>query len=734
MLSLSHLSSFETRRAVQLGFIAVIFLVLVYEITSLYQIRASTNHLTEIVEINNAMVTHLNKMRDGIRQRQILMNQMLSTRDPFLREEQSLKFFAIARPVRESREKLQLLPITHEEDLILKDLVAMIKLAQPVNQQAVREMMLSVGSDKSRELVKKAQLMQGQLMESMEQLIEIRKQYEMDFVEKSKRGYEAVFFWSVLSVGFIITIATLIARITTGFVSRKNIELINKNAELEKVTKVALEATHTKSAFLATMSHEIRTPLTAIIGFAEINLEHAVSDENRKKHTQSIVRNGRHLLQIINDILDISKVEANRIEFEHKKMSLFAVFQDIEHIILPQVKEKGLNLFIEYEYPLPEFILGDSLRLKQVILNICTNAIKFTESGRINIKVSCNMEEQKLYVEIIDTGIGMTDQQVETIFDVFTQADSSITRKYGGTGLGLALSKQFAEGMGGGIIASSLLDIGSRFIVSIDTGDITGFKHIENKAQIKAKNKSAASEDIKIRNVKGRVLLVEDNPDNQQLFSVLLAKTGADVTIAANGKIAVETALNEPFDLIFMDMQMPVMGGIEATRILREKGYRGPIVSLTANAMKQDRDESIKAGSNDYITKPVNKLNFYYTVYKYLDKGNDQAAISRDDKEGIIDDDPGIISLKNKFILGLPEKYNLIKDGFNNNQYEIVKKEVHKLKGLGGSFGCQELTDISLEIELALSNNDTKLCHALIFEMGEFIKKILKSHHSSQVS
>ena len=730
MLSLGHLSSFETRRAVQLGFVAVLLLVLVYEVVSLYQIRSSTNHLTEIVEINNAMVTHLYKMRDGIRQRQILMNQMLSTRDPFLREEQSLNFFAIARPVRESREMLQLLPITDAEEVILKDLVDMIKLAQPLNQKAVSEMMLNVESEKSSELVMEAQAMQSQLMKSMEKLINIRKQYEMEFVENSKKGYEAVFYWSVLSVVFIITLASLIAKITTGFVSRKNNELIQKNAELEEVTKVALEATHTKSSFLATMSHEIRTPLTAIIGFAEINLEHSVSEANRKKHTQSIVRNGRHLLQIINDILDISKVEANRIEFEHKKISLFSVFQDVEHIISPQVKERGLNLFIEYEYPLPEYIIGDSLRLKQVILNICTNAIKFTESGRINIKVSCEKDKQKLFVEIIDTGIGMTDKQVETIFDVFTQADSSITRKYGGTGLGLALSKQFAEGMGGTIVATSLVDIGSRFIVSVDTGDISEFKLIVNKTQIKVKKKQVADSDIKIKKVKGKVLLVEDNCDNQQLFSVLLAKTGADVTIANNGKIAVEKATSESFDLIFMDMQMPVMGGIEATRILREKGYTGPIVSLTANAMKQDRDESFKAGCNDYITKPVNKLNFYYTVYKYLETSDELASISRDDKDGIIDDDPDIISLKNKFIGGLPEKYDIIKDAFNNNQYDIVKREVHKLKGLGGSFGCQELTDISLEIELALLNDDIKICHVAVIGMGSIINKILNAHHS----
>jgi len=734
MLSLNHLSSFETRRVVQLGFIAVLFLVLIYEVTSLYQIRSSTNHLTEIVEINNAMVTHLNVMKDGIRQRQILMNQMLSTKDPFIREEQSHKFFAIAGPFRESREKLQKLPISKAEEVILGELVEMIKQAQPVNQNAVSEMMMDIDTEEARALVHSAQAMQDQLMVAMEKLIKIRKEFEKEFVEKSKKGYEVVFYWSVLSVVFIIILASFIARITTRYVSRKNDELVIKNAELEEVTKLALAATKTKSSFLATMSHEIRTPLTAIIGFAEINLEHVVSEENRKKHTQSIVRNGKHLLQIINDILDISKVEANRVDFETDPVALFPVFHEIESIVLPQVQEKDLSLLIEYVYPLPEYIIGDSLRLKQVILNICTNAIKFTESGRINIKVSCDLDEQNLFIEIIDTGIGMTDEQVKTIFDVFTQADSSITRKYGGTGLGLALSKQFAEGMGGTITATSLIDIGSRFNITIDTGDISEFNLIESRSQIKSVKKAKAENKPLIKKVNGKVLLVEDNQDNQQLFTVLLSKTGAEVTIAGNGKVAVDMALNEHFDLIFMDMQMPVMGGIEATKILRAKGYEGPIVALTANAMKQDREESFKAGSNDYITKPINKLDFYYTIYKYLKLSDERAHISSVEKDDIIDDDPDIISLKNKFIRGLPEKYKLIKKSFNNNQYDLVKGEVHKLKGLGGSFGCPEITEICLDIEQSLMKDNIRSCRLFILEMGEVIDKILNKRVSSQTS
>jgi len=723
MFLLNNISSYEARRVVQLGFAVVLILVLVYAFTSLYQIRESTNNLTKIVEINNTKITLLYKMKDVIRQRQILLNFMLASKDPFLREEKSLYFFEIAGDFRRYREKLQALATQPQELLLLNDFIRLIRVAQPINREAITAMMENFESDKARKLVDEAQLAQSQTMAIMEDLIALQIQYESQFVEESKAGYQSVFFWSLFSSLFLISLAAIISRIVSQFVSQKNKELIEKNSELEKVSKQALEGTRIKSEFLATMSHEIRTPLTAIIGFSEMNLHDAIPEDARRRHSQSIVRNGKHLLQVINDILDISKLEADRIEFEHEKFSPFLVMQEVEQIIRPQVNEKGLVLDINYQYPMPEYIFGDALRFKQVILNLCSNAVKFTESGRINIEISCDFDHESLNVEVVDTGIGMTEDQVKKVFDVFTQADSTVTRQYGGTGLGLSLSRQFAEKMGGGIQATSLPGIGSRFLVTVTSGDLSTVRTVQNLDQIKALKKADKIRVKEIKQVKGSILLAEDNQDNQQLFSLLLSKTGAVVDIANNGKEAVEMAMNTPFDLIFMDMQMPIMDGVEATRKLRQKGYTGAIVSLTANAMKQDRAACFKAGCNDYITKPVNDQLLYNTVYQYLDTIDTEPELSAED-----DYDLEIKVLRDKFEQNLAGKLSVIQNNFENKQIKEVKSDIHKLKGLGSSMGYPEITEMSEKIEQAISRHDSYMTAGLIEELVQVVEKRLENN------
>lgn len=721
MLLLGKSSIYETRRVVQWGFAAVLVLVLIYAITSLYQIRKSTNHLTEIVEINNSKITHLYNMRDVIRQRQIILNQMRSTKDFILREENSLVFFSIAGGFREGREQLQALVDSDKEKIILEDLVRKTRIAQPINQKAVSEMVSNFGSVHLDALLIQAQEAQSEILGVMKRLITLQKQYEIDYVADSKKGYEQVFFWSVFSALFIVSLAIIISKIVSDYVAKKNIELVNKNIELKKVSELALEATRTKSAFLATMSHEIRTPLTAIIGFAEMNVHDVIPQENKKRYSESIVRNGKHLLQVINDILDISKLEADRIEFEKEKYSPFKIMQEVEQVLLPQLNKKELFLELSYDYPIPEFIIGDELRFKQVILNLCSNAVKFTESGRINIKTSCDFKAEKLTVEVVDTGIGMTDQQVGKIFEAFTQADSSVTRKYGGTGLGLALTKQFVQKMGGDIEAHSLLGIGSRFVVHIETGNISTVKTIHsapsNNLYVPVLEHKAV-----LKQVSGRILLAEDNPDNQQLFKLLLEKAGAEVRIVENGKDAVDTAMSESFDLIFMDMQMPIMDGVEAIRILRSKGYIGAIVSLTANAMKQDREACFAAGCNDYITKPVSENLLYNTVREYLDVIDTERVVSTNE----VSMDADVIALKDKFIANLPLKIDLIHQSFRQAKFKDMKSEVHKLKGLGSSIGYPEVTNICLEIEQSLQRNDTYQCENLIVKLESIIKGIVK--------
>ncbi|MDH5425167.1 MAG: ATP-binding protein [Gammaproteobacteria bacterium] len=720
MFFLEKLSRYETGRVVQLGFSLVIALVIIYAVTSLYQIRQSTNKLTEIVEIENAKIMHLYNMRDVIRKRQIILSSMLASKDPFLREEKSHEFFSLAGEFRGSREKLLLLTRNQQEQELLKELVRLIKIAQPINQAAISSIMAEFETENAYLISQKAQSAQADIMRVMESLIGMQKYYEMQFVVEGRQSYQKVFLGSVFSVLFLIILALIITRVVSDFVSQKNAELIDKNSELEEVSKLALEATRAKSTFLATMSHEIRTPLTAIIGFAEINLHDSITKEDRIRHSHSIVRNGKHLLQVINDILDISKLEADRIDFDKENFSVFQLLAEVEQIIAPQVKAKGLFIEFVYEYPIPESIIGDPFRLKQIILNLCSNAVKFTETGRINVKTSCDFITQKIFIEVIDTGIGMSEEQINKVFDVFTQADSTVTRKYGGTGLGLTLSKQFAERMGGEISAHSLPGIGSRFIVSVSTGDISTVKTVQKKLKSAAYLHLLPVGDANKR-VSGKILLAEDNLDNQQLYCLLLENIGAEIKIAANGKEAVEAARNESFDIIFMDMQMPVMDGVEAIRVLRQSGYKGVIISLTANSMKQDKEACFAAGCNDYITKPVSKEVLYETVYQYLEvTESDHETVKNDSKHYY--QDPDVFDLKIRFISKLPSVYNTIKHAHENKDRDQLKAALHKLKGLAGSFGYPEITNVCLLIEQSLARNDTYQCENLISKMAGLIK------------
>jgi len=392
----------------------------------------------------------------------------------------------------------------------------------------------------------------------------------------------------------------------------------NKQIELQQAVHEAKAASVAKSYFLANMSHEIRTPLTAITGFSKTLLDEDTTPELREKAIHSIIRNGDHLLTVINDILDISKIEANKLDINKRPLSIFKILNDIELLLKEQTINKGLTFNIDFNFPLPDMICSDEIRLKQILINLCSNAVKFTSTGAVSVDVSYIKDTNKLQFIVKDTGIGIDEEQVQNIFKPFTQADSSTTRKFGGTGLGLSISHQLAGLLGGSLNVVSQLDRGSCFTLSIDPGKITDadFKY---SSQIKINDKSKDNKIVK--SISGRILLVEDTPDIQLLISYYLEDMGAEVTTVDNGQAAIDKVNGDNvYDLIFMDMQMPVMGGVEAVKILRQKGYTAPIVMLTANAMKQFEDECIDAGCDEYLTKPIDTITLQKTVEKYLDK------------------------------------------------------------------------------------------------------------------
>ncbi|HEY4761845.1 MAG TPA: ATP-binding protein [Thermoguttaceae bacterium] len=408
-------------------------------------------------------------------------------------------------------------------------------------------------------------------------------------------------------------------------------------AELEHAKQIAESATHTKSEFLANMSHEIRTPITAILGFVEVLLEERHGDWGREE-LATIQRNGEHLLAIINDILDISKIEAQRMTVERIPCSPLQVVADVNSLMQVRTAAKNISLHVEFHSAIPEIIQTDPTRLRQILINIINNAIKFTEIGEIMLLVSfLPGDHAVMQFDVIDSGIGMSPEETQHLFEQFSQGETSTARRFGGTGLGLAISKRLAELLGGDVLlVQSRPGVGSHFRITVATGPVEGIPLLEmpNLLTVRESVQSEATKQETKPNIllRGHVLLAEDGSDNQRLITHILKKAGAEVTVVDNGMLVYEAAmealkLGRPFDMILMDIQMPVMDGYEATAALRSHGYTGPIVALTAHAMASDREKCLAAGCNDYASKPIQRQEFFAILAKYI--GHNIAAAKK---------------------------------------------------------------------------------------------------------
>ena len=394
-----------------------------------------------------------------------------------------------------------------------------------------------------------------------------------------------------------------------------------RTVDLEHTVEELREAKETISRFLANMSHEIRTPLTAIIGYSESLRDAPLTREEANDAIHTVVRSSQHLLRIINDILDFSKIEANKLEIERIHTDLFLLLTEIESYFGMMANNKGLQFEIHYRFPLPRIIHTDPTRLKQVLLNLCSNALKFTAQGSVQIQVSCDPNSERLYFAVSDTGIGMSSEQAEKVFQPFTQADTSTTRNFGGTGLGLTISKQLAELMGGTIKVESQPGRGSRFTLSIASGKLSQATWIRNKQDAQCEPVTELKRQI-IPKLQGHILYAEDGKDNQRLAQLLLKQTGARLSIVENGQQALDyIQQHDDVDLILMDMQMPVMNGLDATKAIRAYGFDKPIIAFTANVMKEDVALYQEIGCAACLSKPVQKPLFYQTLAHYLGSG-----------------------------------------------------------------------------------------------------------------
>ncbi|MGD8639504.1 MAG: ATP-binding protein [Gammaproteobacteria bacterium] len=492
---------------------------------------------------------------------------------------------------------------------------------------------------------------------------------------------------------------------------------------LENALIAANNANTAKSTFLANMSHEIRTPLTAIIGYAEVSLDGNQTLQERSTALKTIVRSGNHLLNIINDILDFSKVEANQLDVEKMSVNLFQLVFDVESIMRPQAEKKGLDFNFRYDFPLPTKFSTDPVRLKQILLNLCSNAIKFTEKGSISITINCDASNQVMRFVVKDTGIGITEKQIDKLFTPFQQADSSITRRFGGTGLGLSLSKRLTQMLGGTITIESEPDKGTSFTVTVDSGPLINSQFVHSLKQV-APIKEFESTYREEMPLAGSVLLAEDNPTNLQLISMLLRKMGADVSSAENGDVAVKMAQQNHYDLVYMDMQMPVLSGVDAVSILRSQNYDQPIVALTANATNEDKIRCVNAGCNDFLTKPISREKLYDITSKYLQPKQQRSEPSGPIISTLLSEDPNFSDLVEKFVSELPELLRKLNHACQQQDWTALKDGLHNLKGMGGGFGYPILTELAGKAEFQVFSENYEAAKAFLDEISQSSERI----------
>lgn len=541
-------------------------------------------------------------------------------------------------------------------------------------------------------------------------------------------------------------------------------QLKASNQQLNVAIKQVVKANKAKSRFLANTSHEIRTPMNAIIGFGELLADEELTDR-QKDYVNTICNSGKHLLQLINDILDFSKIEADKLEIELEECSLRNLLTNIESMIYPLTAGKDLKFEIRENSGLPANIYTDPARVQQCLINLVNNAVKFTKKGHVYVDVSLEDKDNQPYIrfDVEDTGIGIPPEKQEKVFESFTQADGSTSRIYGGTGLGLVITKQLVKLLGGELTLTSEEGKGSVFSLTIPAGlDVTKqpLLDIYNIAS----HTNIAREQTEQPEFSGHVLVAEDIKSNQKLIKSLLERFGFQVTIAEDGNQAIQKTLEQSFDLVFMDIQMPNMNGYEATRALRNNGVETPIIALTANAMKSDDKKCIEAGCNAYLSKPIGREKLLRMIRKYFSEKNETACEKIDTIKSQVDElshtvvdtvfakdksepQPAQNTSEEKiidwadllgrcsdaklakevvelFLVDNPEIVQILRDSVRSFDAKTIKSQAHRLSGSAKAIGAAPLSQVALKLELAAEEQNFETIELLLAEIETEFEKI----------